>query len=113
MAAGTKADKVYSKLSAENKAKNPAPQQRDKPEQPAQDDKTVWKVPVSSNNPVRGPATAHVTIVQWSDFQCPFCSKVEPTMDELVKSYGDKIRIVWKNNPLPFHPRAEPVAELA
>ncbi|XXX81120.1 thioredoxin domain-containing protein [Sorangium sp. So ce134] len=109
IASGTKPDKVYAKLAAENKAK--APPQKDR-ERPQEDDKTVWKVPVG-DAPAKGPATALVTIVEWSDFQCPFCSKVVPTIDELLKTYGDKVRFVWKNNPLPFHQRAEPAAELA
>lgn len=109
VAAGTKPDKVYAKLAAENKAK--APPQKDR-ERPQEDDKTVWKVPVGEA-PAKGPATALVTIVEWSDFQCPFCSKVVPTLDEITKTYGDKVRFVWKNNPLPFHQRAEPAAELA
>ncbi|WP_437785020.1 DsbA family protein [Sorangium sp. So ce1097] len=109
IAAGTKPEKVYAKLAAENKAK--APPQKDR-ERPQEDDKTVWKVPVG-DSPTKGPATALVTIVEWSDFQCPFCTKVVPTIDELLKTYGDKVRFVWKNNPLPFHQRAEPAAELA
>ncbi|AUX41975.1 DSBA oxidoreductase [Sorangium cellulosum] len=108
-AAGTKRDKLYAKLSVENKAKAPPPKERERPQE---DDKTVWKVPVG-DAPAKGPATALVTIVEWSDFQCPFCSKVVPTMEELLKTYGDKVRFVWKNNPLPFHQRAEPAAELA
>jgi protein-disulfide isomerase len=111
IASGTKPDKVYAKLSAENKAKAPAPKER-APEKPAEDDKTVWKVP-AGNGPWKGKADALVTIVQFSDFQCPFCTRVEPTIDEVLKTYGDKVRLVWRNNPLPFHPRAEPAAELA
>ncbi len=110
IASGTKADKVYVKLSQENKAKNPTPQKRE--ERPQEDDKTVWKVPVDGS-PAKGKADALVTVVIFSDYQCPFCSRVEPTLDEVEKTYGDKVRIVWKNNPLPFHPRAEPAAELA
>jgi protein-disulfide isomerase len=110
VAAGTKPEKVYAKLAAENKAKAPPPKER--AEKPQEDDKTVWKVPVG-DAPARGPATALVTVVEWSDFQCPFCSKVVPTMEEVVKTYGDKVRFAWKNNPLPFHQRAEPAAELA
>jgi protein-disulfide isomerase len=72
-----------------------------------------FKVPVTAAQPIRGPEDALVTIVQFSDFQCPFCSRVEPTMDQLLKDYGNKIRIVWRNNPLPFHPNAMPSAELA
>jgi protein-disulfide isomerase len=111
IASGTKPDKVYVKLSAENKAKAPAPKERPQ-EKPAEDDKSVWKVP-AGNGPMKGKADALVTIVQFSDFQCPFCTRVEPTMEEVMKTYGDKVRVVWRNNPLPFHPRAEPAAELA
>src|SRR5258708_39176424 len=69
-------------------------------------------VPVSSKDPVWGKRDALVTIVQYSDFQCPFCSRVEPTMDQVKTTYGpDKVRIVWKNNPLPFHQNAKPAAE--
>jgi protein-disulfide isomerase len=113
IASGTKADKVYSKISNENKAKAPpTPDRKPQADQPAQDDKTVWKVPVG-DSPVRGSANALVTMVIFSDFQCPFCGKVEPTIDELTKTYGDKLRVVWKDNPLPFHPRAEPAGEIA
>jgi protein-disulfide isomerase len=116
IASGVKPDQVYVQLSNENKAKAPPPQDKAKqgPDQkkPEQDDKSVWKVPVGSS-PVRGNKDALVTLVIFSDFQCPFCSRVEPTLAELEKTYGDKLRIVWKNSPLPFHPRAEPAAELA
>lgn len=112
IASGTRPDKVYAKLAGENKAKAPAPEKRDaKHDRPAEDDKTVWKVPVG-DSPVKGKADALVTIVEFSDFQCPFCGRVEPTLQEVEKTYGDKVRIVWKHNPLPFHPRAEPASEL-
>lgn len=110
VASGTKPDKVYAKVSQENKSKAPPP--KEKQQKPEQDDKTVWKVPVG-DSPAKGPDTALVTMVEWSDFQCPFCSKVIPTIDEIMKTYGDKVRFVWKDNPLPFHQRAEPAAELA
>jgi protein-disulfide isomerase len=115
IASGTKADKVYVKLAGENKAKAPPAPDRKGPEKadkPAEDDKTVWKVPVG-NAAVKGNPNALVTIVEFSDFQCPFCSRVEPALAEVNKTYGDKVRLVWKHNPLPFHNRAEPAAELA
>ena len=62
---------------------------------------------------VHGKADAPVTIIEFSDFQCPFCKRVEPTLKKVQETYGDKVRIVWKHEPLPFHPRAEPAAELA
>jgi protein-disulfide isomerase len=115
IASGTKPDKVYAKLAGENKAKTPTPDANKKPDQPAkpaEDDKTVWKVPVGTSA-VKGKVDAPVTIIEFSDFQCPFCGRVEPTMAEVFKTYGDKVRLVWKHEPLPFHPRAEPAAELS
>ncbi|MEY4582065.1 MAG: hypothetical protein RL701_6768, partial [Pseudomonadota bacterium] len=72
-----------------------------------------FKVPVTSAQPVKGPADALVTIVAISDFQCPFCKRVEPTMTQLEQDYKGKLRVVWRNNPLPFHQNALPAAELA
>jgi protein-disulfide isomerase len=113
VASGTPADKVYVKLSQENKAKNPAPAEAEKPKQQAPvDDKTVWKVPVG-DSPANGPADALITIVEFSDFECPFCAKVEPTLEQLKKDYAGKIRLVWKHRPLPFHKRATPASILS
>ncbi len=70
------------------------------------------RIPVGSS-PVRGRADALVTVVVFSDFQCPFCSRVAPTLNALSERYGDDLRIVWKNNPLPFHDNAMPAAEAA
>ncbi|HEY2365994.1 MAG TPA: thioredoxin domain-containing protein, partial [Polyangiaceae bacterium] len=72
----------------------------------------VYRVPVGSS-PVRGPNDALVTIVEFADFQCPFCKRLETTLEALRAKYGSDLRIVWKNEPLPFHPRALPAAELA
>ncbi|MFW6050555.1 MAG: DsbA family protein [Myxococcota bacterium] len=72
-----------------------------------------FKVPVTGDQPQKGPDDAVVTIVEWSDFQCPFCSRVGPTVDRIMKEYGDKVRIVWRNNPLPFHKEAMPAAVAA
>jgi protein-disulfide isomerase len=57
--------------------------------------------------PVRGDSGAEVTIVEWSDFQCPFCNRVEPTLQQLEREYGDSIRVVFKHLPLPIHPEAK------
>ena len=71
-------------------------------------------VPVTSEDPMWGSRTADVTIVEYSDFQCPYCSKVGPTMSALKKKYGpDKLRIIWKHYPLPFHKQAGPAQEAA
>jgi protein-disulfide isomerase len=73
----------------------------------------VFRVPIIGRPPTRGPDDALVTIVMFSDFQCPFCSRVEPTLNEVVERYGSDVRIVWMNNPLPFHQDAKPAAEAA
>lgn len=72
----------------------------------------VPRTPVEvANAPTKGPANAPVTIVEWSDFQCPFCSRVVPTMKEVEKKYGDKVRIAFRQYPLPMHPQAQKAAE--
>jgi protein-disulfide isomerase len=76
------------------------------------DPRAVYRVPIDGA-PVLGPDDALVTVVVFSDFQCPFCSRVEPTLAQLRSEYGRDLRIVWMNNPLPFHQNAEPAAEAA
>jgi protein-disulfide isomerase len=62
------------------------------------------------NSPVTGGKDAKVTIVEFSDFQCPFCAKGADVLKALKKKYGNKIKIVFKNFPLPFHNHAEAAA---
>jgi protein-disulfide isomerase len=68
----------------------------------------------SSGFPARGgPATAPVTIVEFSDFQCPFCSRLVPTIEQVMSKYGDKVRLVFRQFPLPMHQNAAKAAEAA
>ncbi|MFX3675491.1 MAG: DsbA family protein [bacterium] len=60
--------------------------------------------------PFAGGADAKVTVVEFSDFQCPFCAKGAEIMNELKKKYGSKIKIAFKNYPLPFHTHAKDAA---
>jgi protein-disulfide isomerase len=109
LASGTPPARMYVVLSAENFRQPPA-KMADKDDD--KDPDTVWRVPVLGS-PVLGKADAPITIVEFSDFQCPFCKRTQPTLDKVRETYGDKVRIVWKNEPLAFHKRAEPAAELA
>lgn len=70
-------------------------------------------IAVAASDPAKGPANAPITIVEYSDFQCPFCARVNPTLDQVLKVYGDKVRIVFKDFPLPNHPEAPKAAEAA
>ena len=113
IASGTPKNKVYVAMSQDNKKNAPAAAAApDKGEEKKEDTTTGVKVP-AGNSPVLGNPNALVTIIEFSDFQCPYCKRVEPTLKTLRDKYGDKIRLIWKNEPLPFHPRAEPAAEVA
>ncbi len=61
----------------------------------------------TSGQPVVGPANAPVTLAEFSDFHCPFCSRVSSTISDLMKAYPGKIRRVWYHNPLAMHQGAE------
>ena len=69
------------------------------------------KIEVAATGPAKGPADAKVTIVEFSDFQCPFCTRGRTTMDEVVKAYGNKVRLVFRDFPLSFHEHAAKAAE--
>ena len=110
VAAGTPKNRIYVEMSKENKKNAPAAKEDDAEEK--EDTKTVFRVPVGTS-PQLGSPNALVTIIEFSDFQCPFCSRVEPSLKSVREKYGDKVRLVWKNEPLPFHPAAPPAAEAA
>ncbi len=114
IAGGQKPADVYVSLTNKNQAAAPAAAApAAKPADTEEEDKSVWKVNVLDDDPVRGAKDALVTMVIFSDFQCPFCKRVEDTLKTVVQTYGNDLRIVWKDNPLPFHPRAKPSATLA
>ncbi len=69
------------------------------------------KVAVEAVGPSKGPDAAPVTIVEFSDFECPFCVRAEPTVKQLLDAYPGKIRLVYRDFPLPMHPHAPKAAE--
>jgi protein-disulfide isomerase len=64
-------------------------------------------IEVTADDPSIGSASAPVTLIEFSDFQCPFCQRVAPTLKQVKEKYGDKVRVVWKDFPLTqIHPQA-------
>ncbi|HEY6894639.1 MAG TPA: thioredoxin domain-containing protein [Rhodanobacteraceae bacterium] len=59
----------------------------------------------------KGPANAPIELIEFSDFQCPFCQRANPTVDQVLATYGDRIHFVYRHFPLPSHPNARPAAE--
>jgi protein-disulfide isomerase len=72
-----------------------------------------YTVATTAADPVRGVAAAPVTIIEFSDYQCPFCARVNPTLERVRQTYGDKVKIVFKDFPLPNHAQAPKAAEAA
>ncbi len=69
---------------------------------------------VAADGPARGPAGAAVTIVEFSDFQCPFCGRLEPVLTRVLAKYPGQVRLVYRNYPLSeLHPQAQKAAEAA
>lgn len=69
------------------------------------------RVQVEAKGPARGPEGAKVTIVEFSDFECPFCSKAEDTVSQVMEKYAGKIHLVFRHFPLSFHANAPKAAE--
>lgn len=65
------------------------------------------------SSPTKGPANAPVSMVIFTDFQCPYCIKLVPLLDQVMEKYKGKIKLVFKNMPLQFHEMAEPAARAA
>ena len=89
-------------------------------QQKAQDDETKGrdaefanplKPEIESDRVIFGKADAPITIVEYSDFQCPFCSKGFNTVKQVQAEYKDQVRIVFKHLPLDFHPLAMPASK--
>lgn len=97
-------------LTGGNGRNNPQPGQR--PPMPQEDPNKVYTIEEGAS-PILGNKNAPVTIVEFSDLQCPFCNRFHPVVKDVVKAYPDKVKAIVKNFPLPFHPNALPAAKLA
>lgn len=66
--------------------------------------------PISKDDHVRGDRNAEVVLYEWSDFECPFCSRFHPTMVQIMNEYKGQVAWVYRHFPLSFHPQARPAA---
>lgn len=68
---------------------------------------------VDATGPGRGPADAKIVIVEFADFECPYCARASATVERVLAAYPGKIRLVFRHFPLSFHPKAPKAAEAA
>jgi protein-disulfide isomerase len=106
VSAGTPRAGVYDKLmeGALEKVVAPAEAREGEP-----DPAVAYQVPTGADRPTLGPADALVTVVVFSDFQCPYCARLAPTTHEIADKYG--VRVVFRQMPLAMHPQAAPAAK--
>ena len=86
------------------------PPKRPQKKPTAVDSKPV-EIEIDSSDPVQGKEDAKVTVAIFSDFECPFCSKLVPTMERIREEYGEDVRFVFKQHPLSFHKNARLAAK--
>jgi protein-disulfide isomerase len=72
-----------------------------------------YEVPLKGDEASFGARSAALTVVEYSDFQCPFCRRAAPDLKKLVSAYPEAVRLVWRHFPLPGHPDARAAAEAA
>jgi protein-disulfide isomerase len=65
------------------------------------------------DTPIRGRADAPVIVVEYADYECPYCQQIQPAVDKLAADYAGKVAIVFKDTPLPMHANAQKSAEAA
>ncbi|KKQ55101.1 MAG: hypothetical protein US74_C0041G0010 [Parcubacteria group bacterium GW2011_GWA2_38_13] len=66
---------------------------------------------ISASDYIRGDKNAKITMVEYSDFECPFCLRHNPTIDKILSEYKGKVRLIYRHFPLSFHPQAQKAAE--
>ena len=74
-------------------------------------EKTDRLPPLERKDPIVGNPEGEITIIEFADFECQYCAQAQKTLDEILKIYSDKIRLVWKNYPLAFHSYSKKAAE--
>jgi protein-disulfide isomerase len=103
---------ILAKLKTMEEAIGKIPARAAIPRRPAIDYNKVHNLPIGSSA-VRGNREAGVTIVEFSDFQCPYCARLDPTLKKVLKAYPNDVKLVYKDFPLSFHQNARNAAKAA
>jgi protein-disulfide isomerase len=82
------------------------------PQRPTIDYNKVHNLPVGTSA-IKGNKNAPITVVEFSDFQCPYCARFSPTIDQVLKAYPNEVKFVYKDFPLSFHKQAKNAAKAA
>lgn len=107
---GLKGDALYREIIKDGK---PAVAKANGNRGEKEDPDKIYSVKLSGNEAVKGAKDPKVTIIEFSDFQCPFCSKAFATLESVAGKYKNEVRVVYKNMPLGFHKEAKPAALFA
>jgi protein-disulfide isomerase len=100
------------RIEANQKHMATAIQQPPAPQRPAVDFDKVYNLPIGSSA-VKGRKDAPVTVVVFSDYQCPYCARLEPTLNQVLAAYPKDVKLVFKDFPLSFHQNAKNAAKAA
>jgi protein-disulfide isomerase len=104
---GTPRGEIYAVIIKDGLAKKQMPKEQTRPGEPSPTE--IYKAEIKGA-PIKGAKDALVTIVQFADFQCPFSSRVQSTIDKIMAEYKGQVRVVWKDLPLAFHSNAKSAA---
>lgn len=102
---------VVNKAAREAQTKQQQKEMADEQSKRDQEFKNPLKPAINESRPFMGPKTAKITIVEFSDFECPYCSRGYSTIKEVLKDYPTDVRVLFKHLPLDFHPKALPAAK--
>lgn len=102
---------VVNKAARDAQMKASQKAQQDEDSKREEEFKNPIKPEIQEGRAIWGNVNAPVTIVEYSDFECPYCARGWQTVEEVKKAYGDKVRLVFKHLPLDFHPKALPASK--